>query len=217
MMGGSPSGGQYLQHPLHSSHTSQIPWDQQQVNTPVSEIQPPTAGYHNHQGMMQQRPSWTSHHHSHSMIDTMASSMGYNHPAGPPYAHSRQHSVPAITNWDQQKRGHMEKGGKMLGGDPYLPNHTNQNSVDSGVPATPSYPQEYAGNDDMDSPINPTNAGTMSNHVPMYHQSPMAKNIIDGLPGASVDTGEQMDTTLNRIEPSIQYIPQDLEQLSQWV
>ena len=215
MGGGSPGTGHYLSHPLHSSHTSQVGWDQPQVTTPVSEMQP-GGGYPGHPSMMH-RPSWNSgyHSHSHSIGDSTGGNLGYAHMGGPPFPHSRQHSVPAITNWDQQKRVPIEKG-KMIG-DPYLPHHTTQNSVDSGVPATPSYPQEYPVNDDMDSPINHTNAGVVINHMPTYHQSPMAKNIIEGLPGTSVDTGEQMDTTVHRLEPSIQYLSSDLEQLSQWV
>ena len=214
MMGGSPGGGQYLPHPLHSSHTSQGGWDQQPVTTPVSEMQP-LGGYPGPQSVMH-RPNW-NHQHSHSMGgDSPGGSLNYGQLGGPPYPHCKQHSVPALTNWDQQKRFPIEKG-KMIG-DPYLPNHTNQNSVDSGVPATPSYPHEYQGNEDIESPINHTHTGGVNNLMPMYHHpSQMSKNIIDGLTGKSVDTGEPMETNVHRLEPSIPYLSQDLEQLSQWV
>nr|WLO57503.1 WWTR1/YAP-like protein [Halisarca dujardinii] len=223
-MGGSPNSGQFL-HPLQSS-LSQVPgWEQQppqQLGAPVSEVQPTPGAYHGHPSVMNPRPSYY-HTHSHSITGLESTggggggNLGYPHPTSTAYAaHSRQHSVPA--NWEQQKRTHLEKG-KIIGGDPYLPNphHATQNSVDSGVPATPSFPQEYAGNDDMDSPINHQNH--VSNHAQMYQPSTgnIGRSIMDVMPGASVDTGEQMDTTLNQIQPSIPYMPQDLEQLSQWV
>ena len=104
---------------------------------------------------------------------------------------------------------------QLLHADPYLSgseHHHRQGSQDSGVVATPNYP-EFPAIDDMDTGVH------MNQFGHQQFQQPWNGNVINNLPGTNVDTGvTRMDPEApSDLQPSIDpnFPPPDLNQYTE--